>query len=316
MLELVRDLRLDLPDDEASLRDLVQVRDCDPRTAKSFLSKFEVLRRFYRSPEIIRRIAREAVADAAADHVRYLELRFTPVALAQVGGFPLAEVVDWVTEAAHQAAEAHGVRIGLIASVNRHESVALAERVAEIASDRLEDGVVGLGLAGDEVDFPAELFRGIFVAAREAGLGTTIHAGEWADSNTVRYALEEVRASRIGHGVRVMEDPRTVAAARERGTVFEVCLTSNVHSGAVPRLSAHPLPRMLDAGLQVTLNTDDPGVSGIRLTDEYALAVDQLDLSQESIKGMILAAAQAAFLPRRDKAALEAELQLSFQSPS
>lgn len=113
----------------------------------------------------------------------------------------------------------------------------------------------------------------------------------------------------MGHGVRVLEDAEVTALAHERRTVFEVCLTSNLHSGVVRQAHEHPLPSMLEAGLQVTLNTDDPGVSDICLTDEYALAIDALGLSLESLKGLILAACQGAFLTPGEKASLEADLQ-------
>ena len=109
--------------------------------------------------------------------------------------------------------------------------------------------------------------------------------------------------------MRVLEDAKVTALARERRTVFEVCLTSNLHSGVVRRADEHPLPSMIEAGLQVTLNTDDPGVSDTCLTDEYALAIDALGLSVESLKGLILAGAQGAFLPPKAKASLEADLQ-------
>jgi adenosine deaminase len=159
------------------------------------------------------------------------------------------------------------------------------------------DGVVGLSLAGDEVKFASNPFRGLLEGGRQAGLGVTIHAGEWDGAESVRSALEVAPDIRIGHGVRVIEDPDVIRMAVERRTVFEVCPTSNLQSGAVPGPVDHPLARMLEAGLQVTINTDDPGVSQVTLADEYALAIKYLGLSLETIKGLILASAQAAFQP-------------------
>ena len=308
MLDLVKSEGLDLPEDEAALRTLVQVQPHDPHSSANFLSKFGYVRKFFTSPEVIQRVTKEAIADAAAEKVRYLELHFTPVALAETGNFPLSEVVDWVIEAASIAKVESDLQLGLIASVNRQEAVGLAEEVAQIAVDRMDRGIVGLSLAGDEASYSAEPFKPVFAAAQEAGLGITIHAGEWYGADKVRYALEEMGTTRIGHGVRVIEDPEVVALARDRRAVFEVCLTSNVQSGVVPGISDHPLSQMVQAGLQVTLNTDDPGISNICLSTEYALAVEELGFSMVSLTGFILTAVQASFLPRREKTALEHDL--------
>jgi adenosine deaminase len=306
LMDVARDEDLDLPHEESQLRERVQIGGEQPKTLPNFLSKFRTLRQIYRSPEIIRRVTREAIEDAAADRIQYLELRFTPVALSQAKDFPLEEVMDWVIQFAIEAAEENSVELGLIASVNRHEPVEKAEEVARLAADK---EVVGLDLAGNEVEFPADPFHSIFRAGRQAGLGTTIHAGEWSGAESVRQALNDMAATRIGHGVRVMESLEAVKLARERRTMFEVCLTSNFHSGVVADMGDHPLPAMIEAGLQVTINTDDPGISNIRLSDEYFTAVSELGLSNETLNGMILVAAQASFLPEKSRRRLEASLQ-------
>ncbi len=316
LIEIARNDNLDLPvNDLSRLGEFVQIQPSDPPTHVNFLSKFKTLRHFFRSPEIIRRITREAVEDAAADNVRYLELRFTPVALSRIGKFPLGEVMDWVVEAARTAGAANGLSTSLIASVNRHESPRLAAEVASQAADRQNAGLVGLDLAGDEANHPAGPFYGIFREARESGLAITLHAGEWAGAENVTEAIEVMGAERIGHGVRVLEDGKAVSSARERGVVFEVCPTSNYQSGVVPALKDHPLPRMLAAGLEVTINTDDPAISHITLSDEYALACDLFGLSFQSLRGCVLSAARAAFLAPSRRMQLANELARDFQLP-
>jgi len=297
MVDVARAHGVTIPENIVDLSSLVQVQDEEPYTFANFLEKFKTLRLFYRSPEVIGRVTREAVEDAARDNVRYIELRFTPVALSRAERFPLGKVVEWVCESAAQAAKDFNIQVRLIASVNRHESPELAEQVAWLAADRMDQGIVGMDLAGNEVEFPAEPFVPIFREARQAGLQVTIHAGEWAGAQNVRQAIEAFEATRIGHGVRVLEDPDVVALARERGTVFEVCITSNYQSGVVPALSAHPLPRMIQAGLVTTLNTDDPSVSRITLSNEYRLAAEDLGLPLSILKEQALAAARACFLP-------------------
>lgn len=309
MLDVAQAHGISLSDNILRLSDMVQVQDEDPLTFQNFLAKFNTLRLFYKSPDVIHRVTREAVEDAARDNVQYMELRFTPVALSRAERFPLHDVMDWVCTSAAAAAEEFGIQVRLIASVNRHESPELAEQVAWLAAAYIEDGIVGIDLAGNEAEFSAKPFAGIFNEAKQAGLHLTIHAGEWGGADNVREAVEQVGAERIGHGVRVVEDENVVALTRERGTTFEVCVTSNYQSGVVPALSVHPLPRMLQAGLDVTLNTDDPSVSRIDLSHEFKLAHQDLGMPLEVLKERVLAAARAAFLPEDEKAGLVKKLE-------
>ncbi len=300
LLEVGRAHGMSLPG-TSQLRELVQIGSEDKLTFGNFLSKFQTLRLFYRSPEVIERITRETIADAAADNVRYMELRFTPVALSRAESFPLADVIDWVIDATEAASRTHGIMVRLITSINRHESLENAEEVLDLAIQRMHRGIVGIDLAGNEVEHSGMAFLGIFKKARQAGLKITIHAGEWGGAENVLNAILYLGADRIGHGVRVLEDPQVVELAEQRGIPFEVCVTSNYQSGVIPSLTVHPLPRMLNLGLNVTINTDDPSISRIALTDEYRLIREDLGLSREELYGCITSAAQAAFLPEDEK---------------
>jgi adenosine deaminase len=283
------------------LRDLVSISDEDKLTFENFLSKFQTLRLFYRSPDVIHRITREAIEDAAADNLKYLELHFTPVALSRAERFPLAEVMDWVLEAGQKASAEFHVQTRFIASVNRHEDPRMAAEVARLAAERMEKGIVGLGLAGNEADFSGLDFQGVFKEASESGLRLTIHAGEWGGAQNVANAITKLGAERIGHGVRVIEDKNVVALARERGVAFEVCVTSNHQSGVVSALSEHPLRVMLQEGLNATINTDDPSISMITLGNEYRVVCEELGLTIPALRERVLAAARASFLPEHDK---------------
>jgi adenosine deaminase len=281
----------------------------DPLTFTNFLSKFQTLRTFYRSPEVITRVTHEAVADAASDGVRYMELRFTPVALSRFQGFSLGEVMDWVLQAAEEASREFNVVTRLIVSVNRHEPVSVAEDVIKEAVPRMARGIVGVDLAGNENQFPAAPFAGLFREARRSGLHITLHAGEWGQPENVREAIEDLGAERIGHGVRVMEDPSVVDLARERGIIFEVCITSKYQTGVVPSIDAHPLPQMVQSGLSVTINTDDPGISRITLTDEYRVALEVMGMPTAALVNCIIAAALGSFQSSEDRIALATHLQ-------
>jgi len=309
MLDVATQHGITIPADVLRLSTLVQIQEEDKLTFQNFLSKFNTLRLFYRSPDVIHRITREAVEDAAKDNVKYMELRFTPVALSRAERFPLHDVIDWVLSSAKDAGETHGVTVRLIASVNRHESAELAEQVAWLAADHVKDGLIALDLAGNEADFPSQPFYGIFKEAKQAGLHVTIHAGEWGPAYNVREAIEEIGAERIGHGVRVMEDESIVALARERQTAFEVCITSNYQSGVFESLETHPLMQMLEAGLNVTINTDDPSISRITLSHEYYTACEDLKMSQNTLKQRIVAAAKASFIEENEKEKLVKQLE-------
>ena len=301
MLDIANQHGVTVPDSMFNLSGLVQVQDQDPMTFSNFLDKFKTLRLFYKSPDVIHRVTREAVEDAAKDHIRYLELRFTPVALSRAEGFPLHDVMDWVATSAKEAAKENNIMVGLIASVNRHESPELAEQVAWLAADHIKDGIVGMDLAGNEAEFKSQPFHEIFKDAKQAGLHLTIHAGEWGPASNVRDAIENLGAERVGHGVRVLEDESSAALARERNVVFEVCVTSNFQSGVVKTLSDHPLPRMMAAGLNVTVNTDDPSVSRITLSHEYQDVCEELKVPVDALKHSILLAAQSSFIKDDEK---------------
>src|SRR5512141_1162476 len=148
MVDIARQHGITIPADVLRLSTLVQIQEEDKFTFQNFLAKFNTLRMFYRSPDAIHRITREAVEDAAKDNVKYMELRFTPVALSRAERFPLHDVIDWVMTSSKEAADKNGITVKLIASVNRHESPDLAEQVAWLATEHIQDGILALDLAG------------------------------------------------------------------------------------------------------------------------------------------------------------------------
>lgn len=311
LLEVGREHGLQLPG-TGKLRELVQVGDNEEYTFANFLKKFETLRLFYRSPEIISRVTRETIEDAAQDNICYMEIRFTPVALSRAEGFPLGEVMDWVLESAQSAEAEFGVKTRLIASFNRHEDISLAEEVVQLAIERKDRGIVGLDMAGNEAKFSGRGFLGLLKEAKQAGMNLTIHAGEWGGPENVGDAILYLGADRIGHGVRVLEDPDITILARERAIPFEVCVTSNYQSGVIPSLTVHPLSRMLEHNLNVTINTDDPSISQITLSDEYRVTCEDLGIKLTTLRERVIAAAQASFLPKNEKLTLVDQLKQKF----
>lgn len=314
LVELAHEFGMLPPEDGIDmLRPFVQMMPDEARNSQHFLGKFHTIRQFFLSPQVIKRVTREAIEDAAADNVKYMELRFTPRALSNILNCSYYEVIDWVCSTASDVSRELDIQVRLILSMNRHESVEIGEHVLAAALEYRGRGVVALDLAGNEGDFPAQPFWNLFQRAKEFGLGITIHAGEWGGAANVREAVEKLHADRVGHGVRAVEDPELVDWLAERGIVLEVCPTSNVQSGVVNDWANHPLRKLVQCQVLTTINTDDPLVSNITLSDELARVVNDMDLGLDMVKQQTLVAARSAFLPPSERAALVAKFEALLQ---
>jgi adenosine deaminase len=265
------------------------------------------IRESLRDPAQFRRIALEFCEDQAADGVRYAEVTFTAASHGerlQDLDMPLAAVLDGLAE----GQRAYGVECRVILDHSRRRSVERAWRTLELAKRHADRGVVAIGMAGDEA-YPLAPFQEIFDAAADSGLHLVHHAGEAAGADSIREAVESGRTERLGHGFRVLEDDRLVAEVRDRGIALEVCPSSNVGLSLVPSYAEHPLPRLMDAGLAVTLNTDIPNVlDDLTLTDEFARAKDTFGYDDAALAGFSRAAVEASFAPEATKKSLHAEI--------
>ncbi len=305
---------IDLPSyDIEKLRPYVQVTD-DPPDFHRFLEKFKLLRHFYTSREAVQRIAREAVLDAAADNISYLELRFNPVALARTQDFVLSDVVEWVIEAVDKTQQEVGIRTCLLLQIGRNEPLAVAEEIVELALTFHGPLIRGIDLAGDEVNYPAQPFKPLFRKARDAGLGITVHAGEATGAESVRVAIEELHAQRIGHDIHAVESSQVVRLVYDCKVALEVCPTSNFQTGAIPRITLHPLLDLFSLRLPVTLNTDDPSVSDTTLSDEYVVAVRAIGLPKEMIYRALRNSVEAAFIPEKEREGLRKQFHTALST--
>jgi adenosine deaminase len=312
MLDIISRYDLDLPASHDELRPLVQMVASDRPSVEALFAKFKIIRQFFRNAEIIHRLVTEAIEDAALDAVELLELRFTPAALRESSGLSLGEVMDVVIAAGRSAAACHDLNLGLIVSVNRHETLELAEKVIMLAADRIDQGILGVDLAGDEQSHTGDRFVPLFTEGKQAGLKITIHAGEWGGPERVAHAVESMQADRIGHGVRCMEDPAVVQLARSAAVGFEVSPTSNLQTGVFLTSKEHPIAAMIEVGLRVAIGTDDPSIFGTTLSTEHLFATEQLGLSLETLKGLTLQALQLSFIDEKDKRGLEQRISGRF----
>jgi adenosine deaminase len=301
VLDLGRQHKVDLPAwTLEELRPYVQIVDREA-SLLDFLAKFEMLRRVMVDYDAVRRIVRENVEDAVREGIDYIELRFSPRFMAERYGLDVLGVAEAACDALEEARDLP-VRAKLIGIISRHYGPDAAWGELEAAIRLRDRGIVALDLAGDEANFPGDLFVDHFRKAREAGLHVIAHAGEAAGAESVRQAVLGLGAERIGHGIRSIEDPAVIDLLLERGIPLEVCPTSNVQTSTVPDLASHPLPELLARGLAVNLNTDDPSISGIDLAHEYRVAQESLGLGEDDLRRLQENAVAAAFLTSEERA--------------
>ncbi|HKS17488.1 MAG TPA: adenosine deaminase [Planctomycetota bacterium] len=292
--EIAREAGIPIPK-----RNQVQVGKNDPRTLRSFLKKFDPLHNLYPSRDAIERVAREATEDAARDGILHLELRFSPVHFARRMKADPVEVAGWIIRAARLGAGVMTVKF--IVTLGRHHSPRENAPSVDAAIEHRGD-VVALDVAGPE-HLPLAPFAPLIKRGTRKGLGLTIHAGEARGPESVREALA-LGATRLGHGVRAARDAKLLEEIQARGIAFEMCLTSNVQTGAVRSVDRHPLIQLLRAGQVVTLNTDDPQVCGTNLVREFDEA-RRLGLDGIAIGLLQVHAIGAAFLGKSDRAKLK-----------
>lgn len=296
-----------------TLRPHVQVMGAESGLME-FIAKFHYLTEVLVDADACQRISRENVEDAAREGIDYIELRFSPWFMAQAHQLNPAEVVEAVVDGVRQGEAMTGVKAQLIGILSRtYGPGACMAELEALLSQR--EGLVALDLAGDEKKFPAALFREHFQRGRDAGMHITVHAGEADGAHSVWSAIRDLGAERIGHGIRSAEDERLLDFLADRGIGLEVCLTSNVQTSTVAGFSSHPARLLLQAGVKLNLNTDDPGISGIDLPHEYQVAAPLAGLSPTMTRQAQVHALDMAFLSAEEKSALRSRKRSSCSRP-
>ncbi|MCW5936426.1 MAG: adenosine deaminase [Fimbriimonadaceae bacterium] len=248
-------------------------------------------------PEDLEFVAREFLAGQAEQNILHTEATFTALTVFRRGGIPWEKQVEALNRARAWGEAELGVTCNIIVDLPREAcSDEEAMMVADWVVDAHGEGVHAFGLGGYEVGFPPSLFRKAFDRVRAAGVPSIPHAGETEGPASIRGAIDELGALRIGHGVRCMEDPALVEELVQSQMPLEVCPTSNVCLGVVPSLAEHPLPRMIAAGLNVSVNSDDPPMFGTTLTDEWIGVVREFGFDAGAVRRLTLAAVEAALL--------------------
>lgn len=280
---------------------------------QAFADYNTLVRDCLRRPEDFARIAMEFCQDEAAQGTRYVEVTFTAAAHGERLGqpdMPLRAVLQGLA----QGQAAHDIECRLLLDHSRRRSVDRAWQTLDLATRYAADGVVGIGLAGDET-YPLRPFARVCDAAADAGLHLVHHAGEICGPPSIREAVTLGRAERLGHAIRALDDADLVAELRERAIPLEVCPSSNVALGLVGSLAAHPLPALRDAGLVVTVNTDIPAIVATSLTREYQHLRDTFGFGDDAVAGLARAGVDASLAPGATKARLHREISAWIGAP-
>jgi len=275
-----------------------------------FIDNYLELCQLFARLDDFRRLAVELCADLAATGVPYAEVVFSPGNHARRFGDDWFGPIEAVLDGLRTGEREHGVHVELCPDIVRDNGLDDAQRTLEVALRYAGRGVVALNCAGSERT-GVERFAWMFRKAASAGLGSVPHAGEWAGPENVRATLQHLRPDRIGHGVRAIEDAALVAELAERRIPLEICPLSNVATGVYDRIEQVPVVALRDAGVVVTLNSDDPTMFGGWLTDVYTAARDAWALTDADLADLARAAVDASFADNERKAALRRSIRVA-----
>jgi adenosine deaminase len=263
------------------------------------LNKFLDTQKLLATTEILERIAYEACVDAyRREGIRILELRYAPTFIQQGHNMSFEQIHEAIVAGINRAEVEYPIAVGLICIIQRILPVKEAERVTDFAISN-KDSFVGLDLADNEEGFDSKPFAPLFLKAKKAGLGITIHSGEAPHPKAPSWVMEAVDvlgATRIGHGVQIYRDPKVMESVREQQIVLELCPTSNMLTNAIPNLKLHPLKQFLDFGILTTINTDDPGIFNTNMNREFRVSRDLMGLSQADLEKCSQIAAENSFI--------------------
>ncbi|MEW6057246.1 MAG: adenosine deaminase [Bdellovibrionota bacterium] len=262
---------------------------------KEVLDCFVLFQKVLRTCEVLEQIAFEAIEDAAQEGISQIELRYSPTFTGEYARSSWKECLDAFLLGMRKGCEATGVRAGLICIVSRGYGMSAAEKTMDFALEHRES-FIGVDLAGIEDGFPCRNYAVPFRRAIDAGLPVTIHAGEAAGAENVWEAIDVLGAKRIGHGIRAIQDAELIKRLARDQILLETCPTSNVLTRSVESWDSHPLPRLLSAGVPVSVNTDDPGIFGVTLGEEFSRCKKYLGLSESDLRSIDGYAQRHSFL--------------------
>jgi len=307
--------RRNLPQGKLSFKEFQNKVTLKP-TCNSLTEFLDTFNYFYDIPtdvNFLKKAAEELVEDLYEDNLIYAETRFAPHLFADEN-LSQKEIVKNVVDGLKAGYKKTGLKVNLILGIMRGFPLELVEELISIYHQF--DEVVGLDLAGDESKFPGDEYKEVYQKANADGIPITIHAGEAAGPKSIWLALNELKASRIGHCVQAIEDEKLMQYLFENKISQEICLTSNLQTGTILNLEDHPIQNFYDRGLKITINTDDPSVSDIDLSHEWELAIEQYNLNDEDVKKILKNSADGSFVSENEKLSLKEKIENKMASLS
>ena len=292
-----------------------QLSAADEKGWFRFQRLYDIARDCLRTPTDVRRLVTEAALDDAADGSRWLELQVDPSGYAaRFGG--ITPFTELVLDAVEDASRTAGIGMAVVIAANRTRHPLDARTLARLAVQYAGRGVVGFGLSNDERRGRTLDFAPAFAIARRGGLRLVPHGGELLGPQSVRTAVEELGAERLGHGVRAVEDPAVLEEVVARGVALEVCPTSNVSLGVYSDLTSVPVPELLEAGATIALGADDPLLFGSRLAGQYAAVRAAHELSDVQLAGLAEMSVEASCAPDSLKKAIKSDIRDWVDAPA
>jgi len=309
VLELAQEQGVKLP--TTNLTRLTRLLQAGKRTRNlgDYLRIFDLTLSVMQQKEALYRTAYELVEDCAAENVRHLEVRYSPI-LHRKKRLSFEDIVDPVIAGLRDAGVKYDLSTGVIICGIRSMAPKVSMALAELAVAYKGRGVLAFDLAGQERDYPAKAHREAFQLILENNINSTVHGGEAFGAPSIAQALHYCGAHRIGHGTRLREDPDLLRYVRDHRVPLEMCLSSNIQTRAVDRIQDHPCGDYFRQGLRVTLNTDNRLMSATTLSDEIGLAARAFRLSPYEVKRIVINGFKSAFLPYPQKARLLREVNL------
>ena len=318
IIDLAAHQKVELPaKNQEDLHNILAIKE-KLKNLEEYLEIFDITLSVLQTPESLIRVAFELAEDCWNDGVRYVEVRYSPILHTQEG-MTSSESIDAVKKGLDQAESEFGIKTGIIICGIRNISPEVSLKLADLAVQYKNKGVVGFDLAGAEENFPAKHHQEAFELILKKNINATLHAGEAFGPESIHQAIHACGAHRIGHGTRLMENKDLMAFVNDHRISLEICLKSNIQTRSIPSLEVHPFKYYLDQHLRVTLNTDNRLISDTTLTDEYLLAVNTFNLTLQDIRTIIINGFKSAFLPHNERRELirevvdELEAEFSFE---
>ncbi len=306
LLRLAERNKCELPaKDVAGLREWFQFKDFP-----HFVDVYVAASKCIKTPSDLELIAEEFAREQLRQNILYTEANYTAKTIHRYAGIPWDEQLDALNRG---FAKVSDTKVQLIIDIVREFPQGEGEEIAQWCIEGRDRGVAAIGLSGFEGQTPVSRHAHAYKVAKEAGLNCSAHSGETGGAPAIREALDVALADRIGHGIRCLEDPKLVQELRDRQIHLEVNPTSNVCIGVVPSLAEHPFPRLLDEGLSVSINSDDPPLFSTTLTEEWIRCAEEFELSTDILYSLCLGAADRAFLPDAEKADLKRRILAGWQ---